>query len=386
MASSSKSPSSKSADAENQPLNTFQQDKSGVPEVSIEVCSASTLPGVSIGIHNSSAGSSTLGEAIQLRDYRDSEWRTLYLTCFHCVFPPPQHRESLIQIHGAKQGLDRWEDKPANFHDPQIREVLRVDHPSRRDLEAAIATDKSTIQQRKTPAYQRMESRIKAEEAGEDVFVEPRERQRYEKILKPIEMFQERLDKSESFWHKKLYYLGRVIAGSGLHRTKERFIDGGRTGVETMDWALISALKTREGLNKPFPYTERAKLLNITYYQASDVQPELDMELHKSGRSTQCTQGRYNGAISAAIARTEDSNICWVSMTTYEHAVARTGNKPFAKPGDSGSWIFTPQGEVVGMMLYGACERLNIVYFMHIDDILQDIKDVTHAFDVRIAE
>ncbi|RAH66696.1 uncharacterized protein BO66DRAFT_441821 [Aspergillus aculeatinus CBS 121060] len=86
---------------------------------------------------------------------------TVILTCFYRIYPPPQHRESLIRIHGAKQGLDRWEDKPVNLHDLGIREVLRVDYPSRRDLEAAIATEKSTIQQQKTPAFQRWESRIK---------------------------------------------------------------------------------------------------------------------------------------------------------------------------------------------------------------------------------
>lgn len=68
---------------------------------------ASTLPahpGMSIGIRNSSAGSSTLGGLVQLQFGKDQEWQTFGLTCFHCVYPPEQHRQSLNLHLDAETG------------------------------------------------------------------------------------------------------------------------------------------------------------------------------------------------------------------------------------------------------------------------------------------
>ncbi|PYH83705.1 hypothetical protein BO82DRAFT_382206 [Aspergillus uvarum CBS 121591] len=331
----------------------------GVSQVPIEICDAAALPGVSIGIHNSSAGSSTLGGAIQLQQHPGSEWRTLYLTCFHSVHPPLQHRGTLKHMDGAKQGFVRWEQSPANLNDQDLPTILRVDHPSNGDLVEAVNAEKSVLNEIKGDRFRNLESRIRAMRAGEDAFVTPREKQRYENNLKSIEIFQHRLTKFETFLSSKRNYLGEVVAGSGLHRTKERTIDGGRKGLGTMDWALISALRTRHGLNK---------LRNASHFQGRNLL-ESDMKLYKSGRSTQWTQGLYNGARSVKIARTKDRNNSW----------------PFAELGDSGSWIFREDGEVVGMLL-GAFERQNVVFFIHIDDILSDIKDVTGSVDVRITD
>lgn len=62
-------------------------------------CAQDVQPGVSIGIHHSDAGSSTLGGLIELKLPRDPEWHVFALTCFHCVWPPAANRSDLPGIH-----------------------------------------------------------------------------------------------------------------------------------------------------------------------------------------------------------------------------------------------------------------------------------------------
>lgn len=72
--------------------------------------------------------------------------------------------------------------------------------------------------------------------------------------------------------------------------------------------------------------------------------------------------------------------------STYEHAIAtsRNGN-PFSKEGDSGALIFDNDGGVIGL-LFGGCPRKHTSYFTPIESVFADIKKVTGAMDVRIAE
>lgn len=75
-----------------------------VPSLPEEACAEEAQPGVSIGIHDSSAGSSTLGGMIELRFLGDPKWHRFALTCFHCVFPPQEHRGTLNLIPDAEEG------------------------------------------------------------------------------------------------------------------------------------------------------------------------------------------------------------------------------------------------------------------------------------------
>jgi hypothetical protein len=56
-------------------------------------------PGVSIGIHASDAGTSTLGGLIELKYPGDPEWRQFAMTCFHCVRPPEGKRSNFPGFH-----------------------------------------------------------------------------------------------------------------------------------------------------------------------------------------------------------------------------------------------------------------------------------------------
>lgn len=68
-----------------------------------EACTLPAQPGISIGIHSSSAGSSTLGGILQLRSLKN-EWTSFGITCFHCVYAPEDKRETLNGIRNARHG------------------------------------------------------------------------------------------------------------------------------------------------------------------------------------------------------------------------------------------------------------------------------------------
>ena len=56
----------------------------------------------------------------------------------------------------------------------------------------------------------------------------------------------------------------------------------------------------------------------------------------------------------------------------------------FAEPGDSGSWVYTPTGEVFGVLHSGDL-RKGTMRVASIVDIFNDIKTLTGATEVRIA-
>lgn len=68
-----------------------------------EACTRQLQPGVSIGIQDSTSGSSTLGGMVELR-FDNGPWQKFALTCFHAVYPPDGDRASLSLIPGADEG------------------------------------------------------------------------------------------------------------------------------------------------------------------------------------------------------------------------------------------------------------------------------------------
>lgn len=107
--------------------------------------------------------------------------------------------------------------------------------------------------------------------------------------------------------------------------------------------------------------------------------------LHKFGRQTGDTIGRYNGLADARIARTYVDGK-WVDRITWEHAVVSNDSKEvFALRGDCGALLYTMTGEVVGMCC-GGPKHGNVGYFSHIHDILDDIEKITGVKDIRLKQ
>ena len=112
---------------------------------------------------------------------------------------------------------------------------------------------------------------------------------------------------------------------------------------------------------------------------------DADTQLYKSGRSTYLTAGRYQELASVTIARVYDpTSGHMVEKVTEERAIAGIGSD-FSEPGDSGSFVFTASGRVVGVVTAGD-ERKGVTFMTPIEDVLRDIKSVTGAVEVRLAE
>ncbi|OJJ30326.1 hypothetical protein ASPWEDRAFT_32515 [Aspergillus wentii DTO 134E9] len=72
-----------------------------------------------------------------------------------------------------------------------------------------------------------------------------------------------------------------------------------------------------------------------------------------------------------------------VPEVTFEHAVTSATKGTFAELGDSGSFVFTEGGRVVGLFMGGGgVERKDVFYFSYIEDVFDDIRAVTGAQEI----
>lgn len=110
------------------------------------------------------------------------------------------------------------------------------------------------------------------------------------------------------------------------------------------------------------------------------------MVLFKSGRSTSITKAKFSELESVLITREPDPVHGGTRLvTTWEYAFASISNRPFAEPGDTGAFVFTGLGGVVGL-LWGGAERNDTGYVTPIEAIFDDIKRVTGAVEIRIPD
>jgi hypothetical protein len=125
---------------------------------------------------------------------------------------------------------------------------------------------------------------------------------------------------------------------------------------------------------------------NLPYFGGYIPDVPSGLDLCKSGRSTSMTTSVYNGLESVKLDRLESKEgpgfhlvITWVSKIATPE-----GPFSFAEPGDSGALITRMDGKVLGI-LTGGDERQGTTYFCRINDVFDDIKDITGAVEVRIA-
>ena len=117
----------------------------------------------------------------------------------------------------------------------------------------------------------------------------------------------------------------------------------------------------------------------------SDFSFNSRQNLFKIGRSTKATWGKYNliQTISLSGWRNgpgEDRKIHY-----EDHSVVPwpAFGQAFAKPGDSGAFVFDEFGGVVGLLL-GGDRGTETVRFTALEDVFDDIRHITGATDVRL--
>ncbi|PWY90319.1 hypothetical protein BO94DRAFT_545077 [Aspergillus sclerotioniger CBS 115572] len=309
--------------------------------------SKEVLPGMCIGIRDSSATSATLGGVVELQMKGDSNWQRFYLTSFHSIYPTlPSQQDKLKKIPGAQDGLERWKLNAPGFDDPLVRKVLQVDQPGLFDLKDAINRAACTGNETRRAEHQK-------------------------------------------FLDDKSYHLGDVCAGSGLHRTRYREIrmaDGSKENeVEKpclMDWALIEVMKERQGSLEPFAYSDDWTGRGAPFWTDMNTLPGNGKRLFNSGRKTGAAEGQL-GVLQTRMSEISGTKGWTFLDVTYEYSLGGFEDRNFAGPGDAGSFI-TNNGEVAGMIL-GGYVRKGSYHFTFIKDVLDDIKEVTGADAVRLA-
>ncbi|KAI9926149.1 hypothetical protein MW887_004612 [Aspergillus wentii] len=344
--------------------------------------SRNAQPGVSIGIRNSSAGSSTLGGVVEVRFPGSPRWNPYGLTCFHCIYPPEENRENFALTTEEEECLSKWKLSPVEFSDPMSQKLLQVDHPSQRDLDDTIRERTRCIKAIPNDDFKYMTHCInEAEKESKQPHFTKRAVNFYNSTMDRIDAFSAKLRPFERLRYTGEFYLGEVMAGSGLHRTKP----ASEIYRSRRDWALIKMAQDRVGDNKPSVVSGFKYCISpdLRFNSASPIHPGLTDFLFKVGRSTDLTRGVYSPLEQVRIARERDAEGEMALIATLEHAITSKGEARFAEAGDSGSFIFTRKGDVVGMVM-GGFERKNTVYFTPIQDVLDDIREVTGAEAVRL--
>ncbi|OQD75914.1 hypothetical protein PENDEC_c005G04444 [Penicillium decumbens] len=341
------------------------------PILSKEACTMAAQPGISLGIHSSSAGSSTLGGIVELQSPHNKKWYCYGITCFHCVYAPEDHRQTLDHIQDAPKAFRQWMYSPVFPGDAMADKLLNVDHPSVSDLKRTIENANEKINGRKDAEFRRVDRLIQEREAGsDDAFVTKQEEYAHKIALNANAIDQSERDHFQKFLDDKSYVLGSVLAGSGVYRKKAR--NANQDFI--LDWAL------------PFLYGERLPLEKFWYRRPFRQAVNSDTTFYKSGRSTFLTKGRYSELQSVHVHRVPISDDGkFRTVETFEHAFVSISGGPFSEGGDSGSFVFAEDGDVIAL-LWGGIERRDVTYVTPIEEVFDDIKRVTGALDVRIAE
>ncbi|KXG54559.1 uncharacterized protein PGRI_077030 [Penicillium griseofulvum] len=369
----------------------------GNPPVPVEACAGTILPGVSLGMHECSVGSSTLGGLVQVQ--LDHQWRTYALTCFHAVWPSENHRDikRLNEIPDALKAIEHWGFHPLDPRDPTSfphlsSHILRVDHPSLQDLNSTIDRRRSIVTGMRTQQFLNYENEINK---GEDGWLSESAKAKYEAILRRIKATEDACSPFITMRDSGNHVLGYVYAGSGMNRIRnmERLNKQSEkeTRLVSIDWALVEINPARlqpqqhgdciSG-NRPFPYGNNVQFSGA--FGQPITEPFFGLELQKSGRSSQITTGTYSELECVTFTQTKGDDGQTIVVPTWEHKIASNGDGDFAEQGDSGSWVYTISGELVGI-LKGGDEAHGTGTMMLMPDIFDDIRSVTGATNVRVA-
>ncbi|KAJ5131484.1 uncharacterized protein N7515_007523 [Penicillium bovifimosum] len=127
--------------------------------------------------------------------------------------------ETAIFDEHAKKGLDRWVQHPLTVHDDPVyldiaKRVLRIDHPAPGDLRTNIESLNESIDNTKDSTFYAAKAEI---DKGSDGWLPGSARAEYEAAVKCIRHFETEHEAYKKMLNSGSYYLGHVIAGSGMN-------------------------------------------------------------------------------------------------------------------------------------------------------------------------
>ncbi|EFE31002.1 uncharacterized protein ARB_02196 [Trichophyton benhamiae CBS 112371] len=340
--------------------------------------------GLSLGIYQSRHSSFTFGGWIEIKQEEGSAWKRLGLTCYHSVHP---------DISTASM-----DDRSIYIQSP-IGKRINLEQPSLKDTESVLKDMKEELGQKPPACFTTIKETI---EKGGDV--SPRSRTLYDEIIAQAAEISDNMARIEYFhrssspWqpyddllHSHLpinpsmghfvaretdisiyspSYAGHVYTASGYRH----MVSSIREEKRRADWALIELLT----------YGSIGRYTNNLDLQPFPGIPEENTQVYKLGRSTRRTKGNFSG-LTSALLDTPDNRGGAPEVKSLEYAVTGPSGWLFSGPGDSGALVFDKYANCIGMVIsWNTISKVSYVTLL--PDLFDDIRQVTGAVDVRIAE
>ncbi|KXG51840.1 uncharacterized protein PGRI_092330 [Penicillium griseofulvum] len=281
------------------------------------------------------------------------------LTCFHCINPSEKGADPTLV-----ETIRSWRQEGIKPVD-SLRTKLQDQQPSSTAVEEKIKSLKDEIR-----TIEENQQYIDFREVGsiEDIELQlgRHAARMFSNMDKTLSELKDFLREINAFQAENRGSFGPVYAGSGFRIT-------GKPS-SNLDWALIEIPDDRVGDNiTPDGY----------YLKSSPIPEDLDeMPVFIHGQRSGYRKGIKNPLECAALTHEiEDGKV--ISRITYEHSIVPQRGSHFSEPGDSGSLVFTESHVVVGMLFAGG-QSHRLSFFTPIETIIEDIKNITKATDVRL--
>ena len=324
--------------------------------------------------------SGTLGCFIKLR-FPTDDVRTYGLTNFHVVLPDHEDMKS----HDAQT-----QDCIMNGLLPNHEQNFQINMPSVTDLEAARDSCVQCIKDIEGctqdnnhghAQYLKLEKEYRDLEAkGEDPESSMGKRavQLVARISGNLATDRQRIKAIDERRNK--LRLGTVYAGSGIRR---------KSSQQIVDWALIEVDHARVPAENELP--DRIRDIQIQSSQMKEIGSlALHQRVFKIGRRSNQAIGFVNPVRTTELMTYENCNgtimykvgDSWTVMKKDQEGKMK-GSDFFSRKGDSGSAIFSQDGQFVGLLHAGTVER-DISYVTAAQDLVEDIKQITGAIEVTM--
>ncbi|KAJ6185129.1 hypothetical protein N7519_006430 [Penicillium mononematosum] len=306
-------------------------------------------------------GSGTLGGFIEIKLPGQSSYKTLALTCFHCVNPSEEDLDPDLV-----ERVRMWREKGVE-PDDDLRRELQMEHPSSMAMEDKIASLTDEIQGIETSEQYGQFRELE----GEDIesMLGRTAARTFTRMKDTLSNLNDFLGEIEAFKSDNRAAFGHVYAASGFRTTPPA------SGITmNLDWALIEVPNDRIGHNvtpdghdlKEAPVPENLEGMQVFIHG------------QRSGHRKGIKHPLESAVLDYAIIDGKSTK-----RTTYEHSIHPAHTPEFSHEGDSGSLVFTASHVVIGMLFAGGLSH-SMSYFTPIEVLVEDIKEVTKATDVRL--
>lgn len=317
----------------------------------------------------------TLGCYVEIKTSYQPDWKTFALTNYHVIRPlmdgyviEGQGQKRLPAIPAAGTLLRQIDRQGITPDMARTLGHLEMEHPPRQTHNAVVAA---------------LDNRItRAEREGS---------------VEKLESLKRNRDTKTKFFDDNQHVLGRVFAASGHCRTSSQ---GHR-----MDWALIEVAAHRQGTNR-LPEQENWERLSLEDENIPEVHPGRCLQdcrpesalatmakgsrVWKMGAITGPTFGVYDGfRVHHGLAG--HSKYLELPASNEHKFVPSAGPRSnLAGPGDSGAVAYDRDGHAMALIFRGieaaGTKAQGFTIVTPIEDVFNDIKDLTGAVDVRVAQ